>query len=252
MEATDARRMFPCWDEPVFRATFELAAVVPATFMAVSNMPASKETPLGDGRKEVGFAPTPPMASYLVAFAAGEFEAIEDELAGVKLRIITTEGKKEQGRYALDATKKILAFYNEYFGVPYPLPKLDQFCFPAFAAGGMENWGAIFYNDTTLLIDPKTASLANRERVFGVVAHEIAHQWFGDLVTMAWWDDLWLNEGFASWMGNKATDRFNPDWEVWLGAQPVQRARDGTRRTPDDSPDPAASENREPGERRFR
>lgn len=216
MEATDARRMFPCWDEPAFRAVYELSAVVPASFLAVSNMPLVSERPFQAGWKEVQFAPTPAMASYLVAFCAGEFETLSDEVAGVKLRVITTPGKKEQGRYALEATKKILTYYNDYFGLPYPLPKLDQFCFPGFAAGGMENWGAIFYNDTTLLVDPKVNSQHARQRVFYVIAHEIAHQWFGDLVTMAWWDNLWLNEGFASWMGTKTADHFNPDWHVWL------------------------------------
>ena len=212
MEAADARRMFPCWDEPAFRAVFELSAVVPEDQLAFSNMPLTGEAPVKPGWKEVRFAPTPAMASYLVAFSCGEFETLEDEAEGVHLRIITTPGKREQGRYAMEATKKILPYYNEYFGTKYPLPKLDQFCYPGFAAGGMENWGAIHYNDTTLLIDPQTATQHNRERVFSVVAHEIAHQWFGDLVTMGWWDNLWLNEGFASWMGMKATDRFNPGW----------------------------------------
>jgi aminopeptidase N len=158
------------------------------------------------------------MVSYLVAFAAGELEAIEDEAAGIKLRVITTEGKREQARYALEATKQILPFYNEYFGTKYPLPKLDQVSFASTGAGGMENWGAIIYNDTAFLYDPKVSTQRTKERVYEVVAHEIAHQWFGDLVTMAWWDNIWLNEGFASWMATKATDRFNPDWHMWLRA----------------------------------
>jgi aminopeptidase N len=216
MEATDARRMFPCWDEPVFRATFELTAVVPAVLTAVSNMPIAAETALAEGLKEVRFARTPPMASYLIALFAGELESIEDEVDGVKLRMLTTAGKREQARYALEATKKILPFYNQYFGTKYPLPKLDQIAFPSTGASGMENWGAILYADTALLFDPAASSQSTRERVFGVVAHEIAHQWFGDLVTMAWWDNLWLNEGFASWMGTKATDHFNPEWQMWL------------------------------------
>ncbi len=216
MEATDARRMFPCWDEPVFRATFALTAVVPAAHTAVSNMPAVSETALAEGWKEVRFAKTPSMASYLIAFFAGEMELIEGEAEGVKLRVLTTPGKREQARYALEATQKILPFYNEYFGTKYPLPKLDQVALPSTGASGMENWGAILYNDTALLYDPATSSQWTKERVFEVVAHEIAHQWFGNLVTMAWWDNLWLNEGFASWMGTKATDRFNPEWQTWL------------------------------------
>ena len=218
MEATDARRMFPCWDEPVYRATFQLTAIIPEKQTALSNMPITRERALDRGRKELAFGKTPSMASYLVAFAAGDLEMIEDEVDGVQLRIFTTEGKREQARYAMDATKKILPFFNEYFGTKYPLPKLDQIAFPSTAASGMENWGAIVYNDLALLYDPKASSIATKQRVFEVVAHELAHQWFGDLVTMAWWDNLWLNEGFASWMGTKATEQFNPDWKSWLRA----------------------------------
>jgi aminopeptidase N len=218
MEATDARRMFPCWDEPVFRASFELTAVVPAAHTAVSNMPIATETPLAGDLKEVSFARTPSMASYLLALFIGDFESIEDEVDGVKLRIFTTPGKREQARYAMEATKQILPYYNEYFGTKYPLPKLDQVALPSTGASGMENWGAILYHDTALLYDPASSSASTKERVFEVVAHEIAHQWFGDLVTMAWWDNLWLNEGFASWMGTKATEHFNPEWQSWLRA----------------------------------
>jgi aminopeptidase N len=218
MEATDARRMFPCWDEPVYRATFQLTAVVPRKQVALSNMPIEHEQPIGEDSREIVFAKTPSMASYLIAFAAGELEELRDEVDGVQLRIFTTEGKREQARYAMEATKKIVRFYNEYFGVKYPLPKLDQIAFASTGASGMENWGAIVYNDLALLYDPATSSMGTKQRVFDVVAHEIAHQWFGDLVTMAWWDNLWLNEGFASWMGTKATDQFNPEWKSWLSA----------------------------------
>ncbi len=218
MEATDARRMFPCWDEPVFRAVFDLTAVIPASLTPVSNMPIVAEQALEGGRKMVRFAPSPSMASYLIAFFAAEFDVIEDEVDGVKLRALTAPGLGEQARYALEATKKILPFYHEYFGTKYPLPKLDQISLPSTGAGGMENWGAILYNDTAFLYDPAASSQQTRERVFEVVAHEIAHQWFGDLVTMAWWDNLWLNEGFASWMGTKATGHFNPEWQTWLRA----------------------------------
>ena len=217
-EATDARRMFPCWDEPVFRAEFQLTTVVPATHVAVSNMPITAERPIDGGKKEVAFAKTPSMVSYLVAFCTGEFEALEGETEGIALRVLTTEGKRHQARYALEATKQLLPYFNRYFGVKYPLPKLDQLSFASTAASGMENWGCIIYNDTAFLYDPATSPQSTRERVFAVVAHEIAHQWFGDLVTMAWWDNLWLNEGFASWMGTKATDHFNPTWKAWLRA----------------------------------
>ncbi len=214
-EATDARRFFPCWDEPVFRATFQLTTVVPENWMSVSNMPIASEKKVEGGR-EVSFQPTPSMASYLNVFCAGEFDAIESEAEGVKLRIITTKGKAESGRYALDSTAKILRYYNDYFGVPYPLPKLDQLAIPGGFGGAMENWGGITYYETALLFDPKNSSAATKQRIFEVIAHEVAHQWFGDLVTMAWWDNLWLNEGFASWMGTKCTAHFNPQWEVWL------------------------------------
>jgi aminopeptidase N len=219
-EPTDARRVFPCWDEPVYRATYDVTLVVSEKLMAVANMPAVSEKPLGNGLKEVVFARTPAMASYLVALYAGEFETVEGEQDGVKLRIITTEGKRATAAYALESTKRILAYYNEYFGVRYPLPKLDQIAVPnAFATfGAMENWGCITYIDPALLFDPVNSSPERRERVFAVIAHEMAHQWFGDLVTMAWWDNLWLNEGFASWMGTKASDALNPDWQLWVRA----------------------------------
>ena len=219
MEAVDARRMFPCWDEPAFRATFELTAVLPEKWLAMSNMPIERERVLpGTGNKQISFMRTPSMATYLVVLAAGELEALEDEMDGVKLRILCTEGKKESARYAMDATKSILRYYNDYFGVKYPLPKLDQLATPGGFGGAMENWGGIIYNEGALLFDPKNSSENTRERVFAVIAHEVAHQWFGNLVTMAWWDNLWLNEGFASWMGTKVTDHLNPTWQVWLRA----------------------------------
>ncbi|HEY4757099.1 MAG TPA: M1 family metallopeptidase, partial [Chthoniobacterales bacterium] len=225
-EATDARRLFPCWDEPAFRARFQLTAVVPENWMAVSNMPIAAENKGADG-KEVQFHSTPSMSSYLNVFCAGEFDAVESEVDGVKLRITTTKGKVASARYALAATSQILHYYNEYFGVPYPLPKLDQLAIPGGFGGAMENWGGITYYETALLFDPVNSSAATKQRVYEVIAHEVAHQWFGDLVTMAWWDNLWLNEGFASWMGTKCTTRFNPQWEVWLEKN---TPRDPTRR----------------------
>ncbi len=214
-EPTDARRFFPCWDEPSFRARFQLTAVVPENWLAVSNMPVEKETKVAHG-KEVRFAMTPPMASYLNVFVAGELDTIETQSRGVQIRVITTKGKAESGRYALESSAKLLEYYNDYFGVPYPLPKLDQIAIPGGFGGAMENWGGITYFESALLFDPVSSSDDTKQDIFAVIAHEMAHMWFGDLVTMAWWNNLWLNEGFASWMGTKSTAHFNPQWEVWL------------------------------------
>src|SRR5467141_1510551 len=226
-EPSDARRFFPSWDEPSFRARFQLTAVVPENCLAVSNMPIESEHKIDIG-KEVRFQPTPPMSSYLNVFVAGEFDAIETKVGGTQIRVIATKGKAEWGRYALESTAQILQYYNDYFGVRYPLPKLDQIAIPGGFGGAMENWGGITYYESALLFDPKKSSAATRQRIYEVIAHETAHMWFGDLVTMAWWDNLWLNEGFASWMGSKCSAHFNPDWEVWL-ARNIQR--DPTRRT---------------------
>ena len=214
-EATDARRFFPCWDEPVFRARFQLTAVVPDNWLAVSNMPIESEKKIAGG-KEVRFAVTPPMSSYLNVFVAGELDFIESRSGPTQLRVIATRGKAEMGRYALEASAQILQYYNDYFGVAYPLPKLDQIAVPGGFGGAMENWGGITYYESKLLFDPKSSSVETKQDIYEVLAHEMAHQWFGDLVTMAWWDNLWLNEGFASWMGSKCTAHFNPQWEVWL------------------------------------
>jgi aminopeptidase N len=225
-EATDARRFFPCWDEPAFRARFQLTVVVPKNWLAVSNMPVDSEKEI-DGGKEVRFSATPPMSSYLNVFVAGELDLIQSRSGPTQIRVIATKGKAELGRYALLATAQILQYYNDYFGVPYPLPKLDQIALPGGFGGAMENWGGITYYESGLLFDSKSSSAATKQDIYEVLAHEMAHQWFGDLVTMAWWDNLWLNEGFASWMGSKCTAHFNPQWEVWL-----QRnlPRDPTRR----------------------
>jgi aminopeptidase N len=214
-EATDARRMFPCWDEPSFRARFQLTAVVPENFVAVSNMPIEKEAKIGGG-KEVRFGTTPSMASYLNVFCAGELDAIHVTKGDVTHGVFATKGKAEMGRYALESSQQILDYYNEYFGQPYPLPKLDHIAVPGGFGGAMENWGGITYFESALLFDPERSSTQTRQGIYEVIAHETAHQWFGDLVTMAWWDNLWLNEGFASWMGTKVSAKFNPDWEVWL------------------------------------
>jgi aminopeptidase N len=214
-EATDARRMFPCWDEPSFRARFRLTAVVPGNFSAVSNMPIEQEKEVAN-KKEIHFAITPSMSSYLLVLCAGELDFIETTQDGVKLRVVATKGKAEMGRYGLESAARILHYYNDYFGVAYPLPKLDLIALPGGFGGAMENWGGITYYESSLLFDPKNSSAHTKQSIFAVVAHEMAHQWFGDLVTMAWWDNLWLNEGFASWMGSKCTDHFNPTWNEWL------------------------------------
>jgi aminopeptidase N len=226
-EATDARRFFPCWDEPAFRARFQLTAVVPENWLAVSNMPIESEKKIAGG-KEVRFAPTPPMSSYLNVFVAGELDFIESRVGPTQIRVIATKGKAELGRYALEASAEILKYYNEYFGVPYPLPKLDQIAIPGGFGGAMENWGGITYYESRLLFDPKNSSAETKQNIYEVLAHEMAHMWFGDLVTMAWWDNLWLIEGFASWMGSKCTAHFNPQWEVWLARE---LPRDPTRRS---------------------
>jgi len=225
-EATDARRFFPCWDEPAFRARFQLTTVVPGNWVAVSNMPIESEKKIAGG-KEVRFAATPPMSSYLNVFVAGEFDLIESRSGPTQIRVIATKGKAELGRYALEATAQIVQYYNDYFGVPYPLPKLDQIALPGGFGGAMENWGGITYYESALLFDPKNSSAETKQIIYEVIAHEMAHMWFGDLVTMAWWDNLWLNEGFASWMGTKCTAHFNPQWEVWMRRE---TPRDPTRR----------------------
>jgi aminopeptidase N len=216
MESTDARRLFPCWDEPVYRATYQMTVTVPQDFKVVSNMPQASETPAAGGLKTVSFLPTPPMASYLTALAMGDLESVSGTTSdGIPVSVVTTRGKKASAEYALSAIEKILPFYDDYFGIKYPLPKMDLIAVPGGFPGAMENWGAIIYNEYTILYDPAKSPPARQQSVFHIIAHETAHQWTGDLVTMAWWDDIWLNEGFASWMDLKATDHFNPTWQIW-------------------------------------
>jgi aminopeptidase N len=218
-EATDARRFFPGWDEPNFRASYDLRVTVPAGQNAVSNMPEAGREQKPDGSAEVRFATTPPMSSYLVFLAVGEFDRITKDAAGTEVGVVTKRGDGEKGRFALEAEAEILPYYNDYFGERYPLPKLDNVAGPGSSQffGAMENWGAIFSFESILLNDPSITSEDRLQAIYSVEAHEMAHQWFGDLVTMAWWSDLWLNEGFASWMGTKATDALRPEWEPLLG-----------------------------------
>ncbi|KQS04559.1 peptidase M1 [Sphingomonas sp. Leaf357] len=215
-EAPDARRFAPLWDEPSFKATFKVSAVAPAGQLAFSNMPAASVTKQADGTQLYSFAVTPRMSSYLMFLGMGDVERHTVMAGKTEIGIISRRGVGAQGEYSLNAAKRLLSYYNEYFGVPYPLPKLDMIAGPGSSQtfGAMENWGAIFYFENELLFDPARATESNRQRIYTVVAHEMAHQWFGDLVTMKWWDDLWLNEGFASWMENKATADLNPKWNA--------------------------------------
>ena len=218
LEPADARRIFPCWDEPAFKATFALDVTVPRAFLAVGNMPVEREQELAGDLKQVTFAPTPKMSSYLFVLSAGELERLTADADGVAVGVVTTAGKREQGRFALDNAVKLLGYYNDYFGTKYPLPKLDLIAVPGGFGGAMENWGGITFFESRLLFDPTSTAEAARRGIFSVLAHEMAHQWFGDLVTMGWWDNLWLNEGFASWMQVKAAEHFYPQWQTWLNS----------------------------------
>ncbi|MFL6850654.1 MAG: M1 family metallopeptidase [Sphingomicrobium sp.] len=213
-EAADARRFVPSWDEPDYKATFDLTARVPANEMAVSNMPATSSRNVAGGLKEVRFRRTPVMSSYLLFFASGDFERVAKPAGGREVGIVVSRGNGSKAHYALDAEAQILPYFNDYFGTPYPLPKLDNVAGPGQSQffSAMENWGAIFTFEYAILDDPAITTEAQRQDIFATEAHEMAHQWFGDLVTMAWWDDLWLNEGFASWMENKTTQHFHTDW----------------------------------------
>jgi aminopeptidase N len=219
-EAPDARRFFPGWDEPQFRTPYNLTVTVPADQDVIGNMPQAGVQQRPGGLKTVTFQATPPMSSYLVFLAVGDFDRITTTAAGTEIGVVAKAGSGENGRWALESAAKILPWYNNYFGTPYPLPKLDNVAGPGSSQffGAMENWGAIFTFESVLLVDPAITSAAARQRIFEVAAHEMAHQWFGDLVTMAWWDDLWLNEGFASWMESKATQALHPEWEPELAS----------------------------------
>jgi aminopeptidase N len=223
-EPTGARWLMPCWDEPDLKAAYSLDIVAPAVQLAVSNMPAERTEPLPGGLKRVWFRQSPRMASYLFFVALGDFERTSRTVAGVDLGVVTLKGNAERGRYALDAATQLLPFYNDYFGLPYPLPKLDLVVAPGTISGiAMENWGAIAYSQNTVFVDARLSTNEDRQGAFNTVAHEMAHQWFGNLVTMRWWDDLWLNEGFASWMEVKALEAFHPDWRPWVTVGAVDR-----------------------------
>ena len=216
LEATDARRAFPCWDEPSIKTTYGITLNVPSELVALSNMPVEESTDQGNGVKTVRFAKTPKMSTYLVVLVVADMVSVEEKTKhGTTMGVWAVRGKEEQGRFALETSVKVLDYFNDYFKIPYPLPKMDHIAVPDFAAGAMENWGGITYRETALLFDPENSAAAARQRIAEVVAHEMAHMWFGDLVTMEWWDDLWLNESFASWVGDKAVGKVFPEWNMW-------------------------------------
>ncbi len=216
-EHSDARRAFPCWDEPSYKATFQVNLTVPSDLAAYSNSPETSSTDLGNGWRTVTFAPTMVMSSYLVAFVVGPFEETPAiDVDGVAMRIIYPLGKGHLTEMALDAGAFALHFFADYFAIPYPGDKLDMVAIPDFSFGAMENLGLVTYRESLLLIDPATASLLERQRVAEVIAHEIAHMWFGDLVTMEWWEGIWLNEAFATFMATLCVDAYKPEWRMWV------------------------------------
>ena len=219
LQAVYARTLFPGFDEPAFRAVFEIAVRAPRGLQVESNMPRQTLQDEGGAAGSTTlhrFAPTPSMPSYLVALAVGRFDTLQGRAGTVPLRILTAPGKRAQAGYALGATQQLLPYYSRYFGLPYALPKLDQLAVPGVRGGAMEDWGLISYNESLLLVDRERSGPDTQRWVFALAAHEIAHQWFGNLVTAASWDEIWLNEAFATWMENKATDHFNPGWQLPL------------------------------------
>lgn len=217
LEATDARRMFPSFDEPALKATFTLSATIDKGDHAISNGAIVSDTAgPAAGKHTVTFQTTPRMSTYLLALAVGDFECSSGSADGIPIRICSTPDKKGQTGFALEAAVEIMRYYNRYYGVKYPFKKLDVVAVPDFAAGAMENTAAIFYRETLLLAEPRGASVKVRKDIASVLAHEMAHQWFGDLVTMRWWDDIWLNEGFATWMASKPLKAWKPEWNMEL------------------------------------
>ncbi|EAN79326.1 aminopeptidase, putative [Trypanosoma brucei brucei TREU927] len=223
-EAVDARQAIPCWDEPAVKAVFEIIITAPSHLMVLSNTPSYKKEVVDDKTRWF-FEPTPKMSTYLLAWTIGVFECIERRIQKVHkgaggqteetiIRVFTPEGKKSKASFALDVASKVLPLYEEFFGSNYVLPKVDLLAIPDFAAGAMENWGLITYRETALLCDAES-SAAQRYYVALVVAHELAHQWFGNLVTMQWWKELWLNESFATYMEYRAVDKLFPEWRVF-------------------------------------
>jgi len=217
LEATDARRAFPSFDEPAFKATFDIAMMVDAGDTAISNGQRTSDTPGPEpGKHTLTFARTPKMSTYLAAMIVGDFVCRDGASDGTPIRVCSTPDKLPLTAFALEAATQQLAFYNTYFGIKYPFGKLDIIAVPDFSAGAMENAGAITFRERLLLVDPANSSVNVRKNVASIISHEIAHQWFGDLVTMKWWNDIWLNEGFATWMANKPLAVWRPEWQVDL------------------------------------
>jgi aminopeptidase N/puromycin-sensitive aminopeptidase len=213
-EPTDARRAFPSFDEPAMKATFDVSLTIDKGDTAISNTNIVSDTPVGADKHTLHFATTPKMSTYLVAFLVGDFVCTSGSSDGVPIRACATPDKLALTPYAVKAAEFVLHYYDDYFGIKYPMPKLDMIGIPDFEAGAMENFGAITYRETDFLIDEAHASDESKEQVAVVVAHEMAHQWFGDMVTMQWWNNLWLNEGFATWMENKPVAAWHPEWNV--------------------------------------
>jgi len=214
-ENTDARRAFPCFDEPAFKAVFNITLVIDKGDVAISNSKIASDTPgPGDGKHTVKFAASPRMSSYLVAMLVGDFVCREGGADGIPIRVCSLPEQKDMTGFGLDASVNALKYYDQYYSIKYPYGKLDHIVFPDFAAGAMENVGAITYRDSFLLIDEKTSTFDSKQNVANTVAHEMAHQWFGDLVTMQWWNDIWLNEGFATWMAWKPLEQWKPEWNI--------------------------------------
>ena len=224
-EADDAREAFPCWDEPGFKIPYQLTLEIPAAMEAVSNMPVESQT-VKDGTKTLAFKRSPPLPSYLLALAVGALEFTPVPGPKFPTRIVTTRGQRALTGWVVESTPRLLAGLERWFGIPYPFDKLDLIAVPEFAYGAMENPGAITYRDDLLLLDPATSTVSQRRSSINVNAHELAHMWFGDLVTMAWWDDLWLNESFADWMAAKITDEVYPEYRQGLNdLQSQQRVK---------------------------
>jgi len=218
-ESLDARRAFPCFDEPAFKATFDITMIVDKGDTAISNGHIISDDPgPGESKHTLKFSITRPISTYIVALAVGDFECVDGVSENVPIRVCGTPDKKPLSIAALRYAKEILTFYNQYYSTPYPFGKLDIVGAPDFEAGAMENAGAIFYRESDLFIDDQNSSVKSHQNVFEILAHEMAHQWFGDLVTMKWWDNLWLNEGFATWMQLKPSQALHPEWNANLDA----------------------------------